>query len=96
MITKLNKDRDHPMSLGDRDSYYKDFDTNNLLKGEKDKTGDTHSDDLSALFKNSTENNNNGPVVSRKESSQTMMVVITLRQKFRVVRIRPRPCLALR
>ena len=54
------------MSLGDRDSYYEDFETNNLPKGEKSKTGDTHSNDLSALIKNSTENDNNGPVVSQK------------------------------
>ena len=54
------------MSLGDRDSYYEDFETSNLPKAEKDKTGDTHSDDLSALFKNSAENNNNGAAVGQK------------------------------
>ena len=54
------------MSLGDRDSYYEDFETNDLPKGEKGKTGDTDSDDLSALFKNSAENNNNGAVVGQK------------------------------
>ena len=53
------------MSLGDRDSYYEDFETNNLPKGEKSKTGDTHSNDLSALLRNSTENDNNDPVASR-------------------------------
>ena len=54
------------MSLGNRDSYYEDFDTNNLSKAEKGKTGDTHSDDLSALFKNSAENNNNVAGVGQK------------------------------
>ena len=54
------------MSLGDRDSYCEDFKTNNLPKGEKRKTGDTLSDDLSALFKNSAENNNNEAVVGQK------------------------------
>ena len=54
------------MSLGDRDSYYEDFETSNLPKAEKDKTGDTHSDDLCALFKNSAENNNNGAAVGQK------------------------------
>ena len=41
------------MSLGDTDSYQEDFEINNLPKAEKGKTGGTHSDDLSALFKNS-------------------------------------------
>ena len=54
------------MYLGDRDSYYKDFDTNNLPKGEKGKTGDTHSDHLSTLFKNGAENNYNGAAVGQK------------------------------
>ena len=54
------------MSFGDRDSYCKDFETNNLPKAEKGKTGDNHSDDLSALFTNSAENNNNGAVVDQK------------------------------
>ena len=55
------------MSLGDKDSYYEDFETNNLPKGQKGKTGDTPSNDLSAQFKNTTENNNNnGPVVGQK------------------------------
>ena len=57
MITLIIKTGDQPMSLGDRDSYYEDFETNNLSKGQKGKTGDTNSNDLSALFKNSTENN---------------------------------------
>ena len=48
---------------GDRDSSYEYFETNNLPKGEKGKTGDTHSDELFALLKNSTENINNEPVV---------------------------------
>ena len=39
------------MSLGERDSYYEDFQTNTLPKGEKGKIGDIHSDDLSAFFK---------------------------------------------
>ena len=77
MVTMINKNRDQPVSLGDKDSYYEDFDTKDL-KGEKAKT----SDDLSALSKNRTENKKNGPAVGQK--SLTMMVVITLRQKFRV------------
>ena len=56
------------MFLGDRDSYYEDFEANNSSKTEKGKTGDTHSDDLSALFKNSAENNNNGALVGQKRS----------------------------
>ena len=66
IITLINKNGDQPMSLGDRDSYYEDFEASNLPKGEKDKTGDTQSDDLSALFKDSAENNNNGAVVGQK------------------------------
>ena len=66
MITLINKNWDQPMSLGDRDSYYEEFETNNLPKVEKGKTGDTHSDDLSTLFKNSAENNNNGAVVGQE------------------------------
>ena len=54
------------MSLGDRASYYEDFEINNLPKAEESKTRDTHSNDLSALFKNSAENNNNGAVVGQK------------------------------
>ena len=54
------------MFLGDRDSYYKDFEINKVLKGEEDKTVDTYPNDLSALLKNSTENNNNGLVVGQK------------------------------
>ena len=54
------------MSVGIRDSYYEDFATDNLPNGEKGKTGDTHSDNLSSLFKNSVENNNNGAVVGSK------------------------------
>ena len=53
------------MSLGDRESYYLHFETNNLLKGEKSKRRDTHSDDLSELLIKSTENNN-GLVVGQK------------------------------
>ena len=53
------------MSLGDRESYYLHFETNNLLKGEKGKRRDTHSDDLSELLIKSTENNN-GLVVGQK------------------------------
>ena len=49
------------------ESYYEDFETNNLPKGKKEKkTGDTHSNYLFALLKNNTENNNNGPVVGQK------------------------------
>ena len=56
------------MYLGDRDSalslnYYEDLQTNNLPKTENGKTGDTQSDDLYALFKNSAENNNNNRAV---------------------------------
>ena len=58
----INKNGDQPMSLGDRNSYYNDFKTNNLLKGEKGKKQDTHSDDLSALHNYSAENNNNETV----------------------------------
>ena len=53
------------MSLGDRDSYYEDFETNNLPKAEKGKTGNTHFHDLSTLFKNSAENNNKGAAVGQ-------------------------------
>ena len=66
MIILINKNGDQPMYLGGRDSYYKDFDTNNLPKEEKCKTADTHSDHLSTLFKNSAENNYNGAVVGQK------------------------------
>ena len=66
MITTRNKNGDQPVSLGDTDSYYEDFETNNLPKGEKGKIGDTHSDELSALLKNSTKNNNNGQAVGQK------------------------------
>ena len=66
MITLINKNGDQPMSLGDRDSYYEDFETNNLPKAEKGKTGDTHSDDLSVLLKKSAENNNNGALVGHR------------------------------
>ena len=59
MITLINNDGDQPMSLEDRDSYYDDFETNNLPKAEKGKAGDTHFDDLFALLKNSANNNNN-------------------------------------
>ena len=61
----INKSGDEPMSSGDSGPYYEDFETNHLPKGEKGKTGDTHSDDLSTLFKNSTENIN-APVVDQK------------------------------
>ena len=54
------------MLLGDKDSYHEDLEASNLLKGEKGKTRDTHSNDLSPLFKNSTENNNDGSVVGQK------------------------------
>ena len=93
MITLINKNGDQPMSLGDRVSYYEDFEANNLPKGEKGKTGDTQSDDVSALFKDIAENNNNGAVVSQKRPITKNDVVITLGQKFSVVRIRPTPCL---
>ena len=68
MITLINKNGDQPMSLGDRDSYSEDFETNNLPKGEKGKTGDTNSDDLFALIKDSAENNDDGAVVGQKKS----------------------------
>ena len=66
MITMIHKNGDQPVSLGDRDFFCKDFETNNLPKGEKGKRLDTHSHDLSLLLKNSTENNNNGPAVGQK------------------------------
>ena len=67
MINMINKNVDQPMSLGDRGSYYESFETNNVSKREKDKTGDTHFYDLPTLFKNCTENNdNNGLVVVQK------------------------------
>ena len=40
------------MPLGEFHSYYEDFETNNLPKGEKGKLGDTHSHDLSAHYLN--------------------------------------------
>ena len=52
--------------LGDRDSYYEDSEINNLSKEEKGKARNSHSNDLSALLKNSAENNNNDPVVGQK------------------------------
>ena len=82
MITLINKNGDQTMSLGDRNSYYENFETKNLPKGEKGKTGDTHSNDLSALFKNSAENNNNSSSWPEKTHHKTMMMIITLRQKF--------------
>ena len=64
MITMINKmEIKCVLSAGDRDSYYEYFETNNLPKGEKCKTGNTHSNYWFALLKNSTENNNNDPVV---------------------------------
>ena len=59
----MYKNGDQPMPLGDRNSYYEDFETNNLSKAEK---GKIHSNDMSALFKNSAENNNNGAVAGQK------------------------------
>ena len=35
MITMINKNGDQPMCFGDRDSYYEDFETNNLPEGGK-------------------------------------------------------------
>ena len=43
MITMINKNRDQPVPSRDRYSYYEDFETNNLPKGEKGKTGNTNS-----------------------------------------------------
>ena len=40
----INKSGDEPMSSGDSGPYYEDFETNHLPKGEKGKTGDTHSE----------------------------------------------------
>ena len=37
MIIMVNKNGHQPVPLGDRDSYYNDFKTNNLPKGEKGK-----------------------------------------------------------
>ena len=70
MITLMNKNEDQPMFLGDRDSYYKDFETDDLPKGEKGKRGDGESDGFSALFKNSTENNNSGAVVGQTNNDK--------------------------
>ena len=98
MIIVINKNGNEPVALGDRDSSCEDFETNNLPKGEKGKTGDIHSNGLSGLLKNSAENNNNnnGQVVGQKRPITNNDGVITLRQKFRVIRIRPRPSLTLR
>ena len=51
MITLINKNGDQPMSLGDRGSYFENVEATNLPRAEKGKAEDTHSDDLSALFK---------------------------------------------
>ena len=67
MITLISKNGVQPMSLGNRDSYDEDFETNNLPKAEKGKTGDTRSHNMSALVKNSAENNNNDGEVVGKE-----------------------------
>ena len=78
MITMINKNGDQSVSLRNRQSYYEGFEINNFPKGKKKcKTGDTHTDELSALLKK----------LYGKQSSLAMMVVITLRQKFRVFRI---------
>ena len=77
------------MSLGDRDSYYKDF-------GTKRQNRRSHSDDLSVLFKNSAENNNNGAVVGHKRPIANNDGGSNTRQKLRVVRIWPRLCLTSR
>ena len=37
MITMINKNGDLSMSLGDRNSYYNDFETNNFPKDKKEK-----------------------------------------------------------
>ena len=55
------------MSLGDRDSYYENFETTNLTKGKKGKTEYTYSNDMPASFKNRTENTHNGVVVGQKK-----------------------------
>ena len=52
MIILINRNGDQPMPLGEFHSYYEDFETNNLPKGEKGKIGDTHSHDLSAYYLN--------------------------------------------
>ena len=48
--TPVNEEREK-VSLEERGSYYEDFETNNLPKGEKDKTGDTHFDDVCIIKK---------------------------------------------
>ena len=51
MITMINKNGDQSVSLTNRESYCEGFETNNFPKGKKCKTGDTHTDELSALLK---------------------------------------------
>ena len=67
MVVMINKNEDQLMSLGDRDSYYENFETTNLTKGKKGKTEYTYSNDLPPSFKNRTENTHNGAVVGQKK-----------------------------
>ena len=71
-----------------------------LSKGKKGKPEDTHSNNLYALLKYSTNNNNNNnnnnsPIVDQKRPI-TINDTGNNTQKFRVVRIHPRLCLTLR
>ena len=67
IITMINKNGDQLMSLEDKGSYYKDFETIIYPKEKKRKAGDIHSDDVTTLFKNNTENNN-GAVVGQQNT----------------------------
>ena len=80
---------DQPLSLGDRESCLKIF-RHKLSKGKKGKPEDTHSNNLYALLKYSTNNNNNNnnnsPIVDQKRPI-TINYAGNNTQKFRVVRI---------
>ena len=63
MIIIINKIGDPPVSLEDTDSYFEGFDRSKLQKIGKDKTGNLHYDELSALLKISAEDRKNDPVI---------------------------------
>ena len=97
MIILINRNEDQPMPLGEFHSYYEYFETNNLPKGEKGKIRDTHSHGLSAYhLKIMQKIIVMEQQLAKKDPPQTMMVLLTPQQKFRIVRIGPRPCLTLR
>ena len=96
MISMINKNGDQPVPLGDRGPYYEHFDTNNSSKEEKGKTQDNHSNNLSAFLKIVQKIIIMAQELARRDPSLTMTVLITLRQMFCAVRIRPRPCPTLR